>query len=497
MPPLNTGSAPGAARGAAPSPAAPAQAASGSNLSPISHDDWQRLSLSQKQQQFSGHFKEVTDHLNSIIQYADQAVQFASGALNKATSDAGPHPTPDQKKVIVSAERLLKSRQAMQKRLMDYSHNKAAPGMLDVFYLNQTRQHLGEIVKVLQDCNVPDADKTPVLEELSSRLDVCREGTALNIMECASQLHLKSQPNKFHAAYQQAREELINTHLLSAVRASHAKNWTADEKEEVRLGKRFEGSLSKYKENKSETFKSVEIHEVQSLRNALSKELGLPYLADRHISLNYEKQVGDIAKKHIPKLITKHAVGLLLAEKILARAEQLIGADQRVDTSDSLGGKRLKTTIDLTTQDALNTTLKQEFGDEVGSIFEYDDASASVVLRSADELAQEWASSTTTLPQEATTGVVKREDVEKTIDAFFQADKLVHHTSPNINQMQYFNAVQTTFARQHASIQGRTPEDEEKKRQLARLAQITQDSVQRAQVPISPDASISQDSPTP
>ena len=50
----------------------------------------------------------MADHLNSIIQYADQAVQIASGALNQVTGDAGPHPTPDQKKVIVSAERLIR-----------------------------------------------------------------------------------------------------------------------------------------------------------------------------------------------------------------------------------------------------------------------------------------------------------------------------------------------------------------------------------------------------
>ena len=484
MPPFDIGTA----TGAGPAAAAQTHTGNGPDLSPIGYDDWEHLGSSQRQQRFSGHYKAVADHLQSIIQYADQGVQAAAAAVNKAKSDAGQYPTPDQMNAVLSATRLLNSRQAIQKRLMDYSSNKAAPGMLDVFYLNQTRQHLGEIAKVLQNNNVPDDDKFPALEELSSRLDVCREGTALNILECATQLYFKSQPNKFHAAYQQAREELINTHLLSAVRASHAKNWSSHEIEEIDLGKRFAGSLEKYKENKSDTFKSVEIHEVQSLKNALSNELGLDYLADRHISLNYEKQVGDIAKQHIPKLITTHAVGQLLAEKILARAEQLLKSDPRVTCNQN------KITFGTDIQQALNTTLKEEFGEEASAVFEWDDDLDAAVLRSADEIALEWATSCTTLPQETTNGVVTQEDVEKTIDAFFQADRLVQSSAPGFGRTEYYRAAANSFALQHDSIRGRSQEDEEKRRHLNRLAQAMQDSVDRANLPISPEPKTTSDS---
>jgi hypothetical protein len=483
MPPFNTGPINGSSAAAAQT-----HAGNGPDLAPIGHDDWQRLGSSQRQQRFSDQYEAVAKHLQSIIQYADKGVQTATVALNKANSDAGQPPTPDQKSAVLSAERLVKSRLAMRQRLMDYSHNKAAPGMLDVFYLNQTRQHLGEIAKVLQNDNVPDDDKFPALEELSSRLDVCPEGTALNILECASQLHLKSQPNKFHAAYQQAREELINTHLLSAVRASHAKNWSTHEMEEVRLGKRFAGSLGKYKENKSDTLKSIEIHEVQSLKNALSKELGLDYLADRHISLNYEKQVGDIAKKHIPKLITTHAVGQLLAEKILARAEQLLKSDPRVTDNQN------KISFGTDIQQALNTTLKEEFGEEASAVFEWDIDLDAAVLRSASEIAEEWSSPGTTLPQEAAIGVVTQEDVEKTIDAFFQADKLVHSSSPGFSRTEYYKAAANSFAHQHDLIRGRSQEDEEKRRHLNRLAQAMQDSVHRANLPTLPEPKVTSDS---
>lgn len=355
-----------------------------------------RLGSSQRQQKFSGHYQEVADHLNSIIHYAQTGVQIASRALSKAKSDAGQSPTPDQKSKILSAEKLLKSRHRIQKRFMDYSYNKAAPGMLDLFYLNQTRQHLGEIVKVLQNTEIADDNKLPALEELSSRLDVCREGTALNIMECASQLHLKSQPNKFHAAYQQARKELINT----------------------------------------------------------------------------------------------HAVGQLLAENILARAEQLLNPDQRADQTRPTeekqgvaGYTQVKTTIDEDTQVALNTTLQQEFGEQIGSIFEYDDALSAIVLRSAHDLADEWSSSGTTLPQEARRGVVTENEVERTIDAFFQTDKLVHNSSPAFSSANYFVVAMNSLTHQHNSVYGNSREDDEKRRHLEKRVQVMKDSINRAAAP--------------
>ncbi|HEX4855911.1 MAG TPA: hypothetical protein VFV28_03820 [Limnobacter sp.] len=358
------------------------------------------------------------------------------------------------------------------KRLTRYVGEKTAEGMLDLFYLNQTRQHLAEIAKTVENQNIPDAEKMPLLEEMSFGLDVCKEGVAMNIMECASQCHLKSLPNKLHAAYQQAREELINTYLLMAVRASHAEEWSPEENaKDIGPGKAPAGSLGDYKESASKTFKSLEIHEVQSLRNALSKELGLDYLADRHISMNYQEVVGQIARDKIPQLITTHNVAKLVAEKVVQRAKQLL-------EENSSGEKLASPDKILDAYGAMSSTLMEEFGPEAKAVFEYDTTINSIVLLNADDLAEAWSASPTLLPQEKSTIKVEQQHVRQMVTAFFQADRLVISSPRPSNTRAYLASGGDHFLGSiHASIHQQN--DDEKKKALRRM-QLAQDSLARA-----------------
>ncbi|HEX4879433.1 MAG TPA: hypothetical protein VFV39_06285 [Limnobacter sp.] len=346
----------------------------GSNISEL---DWQRVPVNQRQKQFKFQYEQVAAHWESIVQYLDQSCAQTQMEIQRLQGDRtlkadNPAAHADGLK---SLRKQLELRQAAWRRVKAYVTDKTCPKMLDLFYLNQTRQHLQTIANALQNPAINEVDKLPELIELSHGLGVCKEGVAINIIECARQLHQKGQPNKLHALYQQTRATLIDQLLLQAVRSSHASQ--ADHP----------------------MVKSFEIHDVQALRNALSESLGLARLQDKHISKQYETTVGAIAKAVIPSLVTRHAVATLMAEKIHARATQILG-NQSAGVDALIG---------------LETALKDELG--VGLDVVLDPITLEPMPK--DQITEALLKGDAGLPAEQHEGEVTQAQLDHAMAAFF------------------------------------------------------------------------------
>lgn len=321
-------------------------------LQPIQANEWKSLSSNQRQTQFKAHYDAVHTSWKGITTFLEKSVDQAAQA---SSADPG---NPSLKNLIANRKKALR-------QLKHYLFDKADPKMLDPMYLNQTREHLQDIHQQLGNEDIDTESRLGAVLELVQGLDVCKEGVALNILACAKNLNARTQGHPLAGLYRSARDELINQHLLKAVRASHATP--------VYANKQAGGQIVEFKDSEQPSHKALEIHEVQALRNALSKELGLQYLPDRYINPNYEKAIGSIAKSQIPQLITTHAVASRVADELLnwmrgtnLLSEQVLSVDGRSD-------KHLVVDVSGNQYKDLTTSLHNEMGVEASLLFDSPD----------------------------------------------------------------------------------------------------------------------------
>lgn len=334
-------------------------------LQAIQADDWKSLSSDQRQTQFKAHYKAVQNSWKGISAFLEQSVNQAEQALN---SD----PTNASLKTLTEGRR--KALQQMKAYLFDRTH----PKMLDLLYLNQTREHLEEIHTHLGNQKLDTDIKLGAVLELARGLGVCKEGVALNILACAKTLNARNQSHPLHGLYKTARDELINQHLLTAVRLSHATP--------VYSGKTA-GQPTGYLESKRPQHRALEIHEVQALRNALSGELGLQYIPDKYINPHYEKAIGAIAKSRIPQLITTHAVATRVADEVMNWMRGTGLLSEQIIQVDGTSAPRQVVDISGDQYKDLCTTLQNELGLEPALLFDTpDDDFTRLVLVSSETL---------------------------------------------------------------------------------------------------------------
>ena len=271
--------------------------------------------------------------------------------------------------------------------------------------------------------------KQGALLELGKGLDVCKEGVALNIAACAKTLRTSLEGNPLKGLYSAARDTLINQHLLQAVRLSH-----------------------KNQQNKVQT--SLEIHEVQALRNALADKLGLEEVSDRHISQNYQKVVGAIANDAIPSLITTHAVASRVADELLnhLRATGLVKGDW-ADAKVNVEGEAYQ---------VLCASLKQDLGIDPNLLLEADDNDYShMKVATQAELAErlvQWINSENKQVGSAVHGLgetthspVSEKQIELAMDKFWNAERLVSPPTKPISWAGHFLPLKASLTVQQTS----------------------------------------------
>ena len=431
-----------------------------SSIAIIGQSEWDQVPVKHRATHFATQIASINTHWDTMLNILDQACKDTESNIarlkaNTALQRDNPSLHQDQLKAL---NQQLSSRKAAWQRMKSHVVETTKPNMLDLFYLNQTRQHLQTIAEVLQNPAISLNDKLPELVELTHGLGVCREGVALNIMECARQMHQKALPNKLHAVYKQSRNELIHQLLLRAVRTSHA----GAQADSANQTDSKPGLLTAMRENKSLTIESIEIHDVQALKNALGETLGLDYVADRHISRKYEAEVGAIARQVIPGLITTHSVASLMAEKIHERTKQIIGSTN----------SNPEHTVDLT---PLRTALNDEFG--VGLDIAIDSVSLSPLP--IDAIVQALLDSHTDMPRELQDATVTPGQLDLAMQAFVGKGKLTSDLR-GVSSRQFFDS--TYRAMLTAKLASGSPpgQTEDEKRKAKHRLELMEDSIHRA-----------------
>ncbi|HEX4842995.1 MAG TPA: hypothetical protein VFV57_04940 [Limnobacter sp.] len=427
----------------------------------VSQTEWDATPAKQRVVQFKAQIDQVHMHWNTILDCMDHACTHTKtqlAALRNNETHRTQNPAEHQAQ-LASLTRQLELRQAAWQRTKAYVSEQTAPKMLDLFYLNQTRQHLQTIAQAVSNPALNRVDTLAELVELSHGLGVCKEGVALNIMECAGQLHRKTLPNKLHAVFQQSREELLQQLLLRAVRTSHA---SVSPPEAARAASRH-GTLTGLQESESLTMKSLEIHDVQALRNALSDTLGLEYVADRHISRKYESEIGQIARAVIPALLTPRAVARVMAEKIHQRTQQLL----------DLQGPAAHAGPNFT---AIETALQEEFGVGVDTALDPISFQACDVDGLTTTLLQQrYPDIAPTAHAAAATPAQQHEAMQ----AFLGKGKLVSDRNP-VPLAQHLAGVYQAMQIAAHTLKTNPLSDNEKKRQAEAQLGLLQDAMHRA-----------------
>lgn len=378
-------------------------------LQPISAEEWKSLSSNQRQTRFKAHYDAVQHSWKGIEAFLEKSVDQAAQALNAEPADT-------------SLKTLTEGRKKALQQLKAYLFDRAHPKMLDPLYLNQTREHLEEIHTHLGNQNLDSDIKLGAVMELARGLGVCKEGIALNILACAKTLNARNQPHPLHGLYKTARDELINQHLLTAVRLSHATP--------VYSGK-LTGQPTGYRESERPQHRALEIHEVQALRNALSGELGLQYIPDKYINPHYEKAIGAIAKSRIPQLITTHAVASRVADEVMNWMRGTGLLSEQVIQVDGTSAPRQVMDISGDQYKDLCTSLQNELGLEPALLFDTpDDDFTRLALVSSETLTDrlvDWIQTVQDKPGssakglgEASHGAVSNHEIREAMRSFLE-----------------------------------------------------------------------------
>ncbi|HEY1057484.1 MAG TPA: hypothetical protein VGE55_02000 [Limnobacter sp.] len=205
---------------------------------------------------------------------------------------------------------------------------------------------LGEFVEALGNPDLGQHHKTSALLNLAQGLGVCKEGECLNILE--STRMLKGSAAGLKMRWQQAVHQLVEQQLLALVR--------------------HEGSIHR----SASLAKQLEIHDVQTLKNHLAAEWGLPVHQDRHASAAFCQQAGNMARALLQRTVTPQAVARNLSEQLVAILTTALGSELHTGIpSSALKG------------DTVQRLLQTEFGDDVDlhALLEFNDDYSTVRLK--------------------------------------------------------------------------------------------------------------------
>lgn len=177
------------------------------------------------------------------------------------------------------------------------------PYHLNAMMVNENRRNLHLIACQLQNKAIPLHQRTALALTLTEGLNVCAEGTCLNILNCATQLTHSQQG--LTGLIIRTKNALVDQHLLHLVRQQDS------------------GVMSE------KLATSLEIHHLQSLKNHVAADWGLEWVADRHATVTYQKQAGAMAEALLKHAVTPRALAEVLADKLANDLVSLTTGDLR------------------------------------------------------------------------------------------------------------------------------------------------------------------------
>lgn len=277
----------------------------------------------------------TADTLPNLLKNPRQRAPYLaeiSASLTKISTYMGEHLAPG-----------LERKNALE-ALDHFGRQRLNPNNLSLITLNQNRSNLQQLAQALSNPDVPANKKLNACIQLAQGLGVCAEGECLNIAEATAMLTNSEQGLAGHIV--QAKNQLIDQHLLEAVRASH-------------------------NNSQSDVVKSLEIHDVQCLKNAVAHEWGLASVADRHMSSTYQARMAPAVSATLQELITPRALAEVVADKL----EQALVEQTQGNLKTGMPSANLLT-------DPLEKAIQAEFGQqiELSSCLALSDDYATVTL---------------------------------------------------------------------------------------------------------------------
>jgi hypothetical protein len=217
--------------------------------------------------------------------------------------------------------------------------------------VNENRRNLHLIASQLDNESIPIEKRIGAALALTEGLNVCAEGTTLNILNCASEL--AEQPQGLAGLVMKTKNELIEQNLLQLVKQQD--------------GRHLSTKLAK----------DLEIHHVQALKNHVADSWGLPVVEDRYATKAYQDQAGAMAVSLIDKTITPVALANVVADKIGNHLCSLTG----YNLNTGMPADQLKTS-------SLGQMLQAEFGSaiELSECLEFNEDYTEVKLKPQAEL---------------------------------------------------------------------------------------------------------------
>lgn len=238
--------------------------------------------------------------------------------------------------------------------IQDFAATKVncRPTALTPLMVNENRRNLHLIAQQLQNNAIPLQQRTGIALALAEGLNVCAEGTTLNILSCAS--------------------ELINQQQGLAGLVIKIKNQSIDQ-QLLQLVKHIDSRRLNLTQAKA-----LEIHHVQALKNHVASQWGLTAVTDRYATEEYQQQFGPMALALLEKTVTPAALAHLVADQIANKlAEFTLG-----DLNTGMASEQLKT-------EPLRRLMQAEFGSsvELQHCLQFNDDYSTVKLASREALA--------------------------------------------------------------------------------------------------------------
>lgn len=222
-------------------------------------------------------------------------------------------------------------------KLDDYLRERVncAPCDLKAIMLNQHRTDLLDFAQSLETLSNPEevSKGLSCAVEMAEGLGVCAEGEYLNIHE--QLIALKCNSTGLEKHIQIAKETLINQNLLALVRSEAA--------DFMGVGQA----------------RALEIHQVQTLRNALSQKWGLEDIQDKHAHALYAQQAGQMADELLEQTITPASMAHFVAEEVRSLISNFVG-------SHDSNGTKLESTANMANEHI--HTLANENGIPLNSL---------------------------------------------------------------------------------------------------------------------------------
>lgn len=223
---------------------------------------------------------------------------------------------------------------------------------LKAITLNSHRNNLNLFAEALQNTSIPQDKKITAAIELAKGLGVCHDGENLNIYEQTTAL--RGGQTGLTQKITEAKDALINQRLLQLVRHEAAE---------------FMNPVQA---------KSLEIHQVQALKNHLADQWGLVAVEDKHASASYQQQAGKMAEALLEKTVTPAALAQVIAQNL---RESIVNLRQGIDTGIDAN------TLDY---DVLKQQIELEFGSNLAlaDCLDTSDDYTSVTVKTEQELTE-------------------------------------------------------------------------------------------------------------